>query len=103
MAYEYERRLRNYLIGHKNVNPKFDGFEVLKSLDELKEVYQKARLLDDIVIATKKRLSEQECKAKAWDNYLLCVEEDAKNEFGDNEALIKHAVELNKKIFMEDE
>lgn len=67
MAYEYEHSLRNYLIGHKNVNPKFDGFEVLKSLDELKEVYQKARLLDDIVIATKKRLSEQERKAKAFD------------------------------------
>ncbi|MEB5783616.1 hypothetical protein [Staphylococcus pseudoxylosus] len=39
----------------------------------------------------------------AWDNYLLCVEENARNEYGNNEALIKHAVELNKKIFTEDE
>lgn len=54
MSYEYEHRLRNYLIGHKNVNPKFDGFEVLKSLDELKEVYR---------------------KAKAWDNYIAKVRE----------------------------
>ncbi|MRF37150.1 hypothetical protein GIJ44_20905 [Staphylococcus sp. KY49P] len=42
-------------------------------------------------------------KAKAWNNYLISVEEDAKNEFGDNEDLVKHAVELTKKIFMEDE
>ncbi|WP_436952478.1 hypothetical protein [Staphylococcus shinii] len=50
-----------------------------------------------------KMVDEVVNKAKAWDNYLLSVEEDAKNEFGDNEALVKHAVELNKKIFMEDE
>lgn len=50
-----------------------------------------------------KEMQEVYRKAKAWDNYLLSVEKDAKNEFGDNQALIKHAVELNKKIFMEDE
>lgn len=49
MAYEYEHRLRNYLIGHKNVNPKFEGFEILKSLDELKEVYRKAKAFDEIL------------------------------------------------------
>lgn len=48
-------------------------------------------------------LNKLKAKAKAFDNYLLSVEKDAKNEFGDNQALIKHAVELNKKIFMEDE
>lgn len=48
MAYEYENRLKDYLIGHKNVNPKFDGFEILESLDELQEVYQKAKAFDEI-------------------------------------------------------
>lgn len=100
MAYEYEKENIRKL---KSYNVLSGGSNITKPIDELKEVYQKARLLDDIVIATKKRLSEQECKAKAWDNYLFCVEEDAKNEFGNNEALIKHAVELNKRIFMEDE
>lgn len=101
MAYEYEEYIKN-VIGTEAVfsHEKEKRQERVK---ELQEVYQKARLLDDIVIATKKRLSDQERKAKSWDNYLLCVEEDAKNEFGNNEALIKHAVELNKKIFMEDE
>lgn len=46
MAYEYEDKLRNYLIGHKNVKPKFDGFEILKSLKELQEVYRKAKAWD---------------------------------------------------------
>ncbi|MEB7752548.1 hypothetical protein [Staphylococcus pseudoxylosus] len=100
MAYEYEKENIRKL---KSYNVLSGGANITKPIDELKEVYQKARLLDDIVITTKKRLSEQERKAQAWDNYLLCVEEDAKNEFGNNEALIKHAVELNKKIFMEDE
>lgn len=49
MAYEYESKLRNYLIGHKNVNPKFDGFEILESLEEIKEVYRKAKAFDAIV------------------------------------------------------
>ncbi|MBO1213793.1 hypothetical protein J3T78_04600 [Staphylococcus nepalensis] len=48
MAYEYEDKLRNYLIGHKNVNPKFDGFEILQSVDELQEVYRKAKAFDEI-------------------------------------------------------
>ncbi|MDW8571175.1 hypothetical protein [Staphylococcus shinii] len=75
MAYEYEIEISSLIIDNPS---EIDGY----AHDELKEVYR---------------------KAKAWDNYLLCVEEDAKNEFGNNEALVKHAVELNKKIFMEDE
>lgn len=60
MAYEYEHDIENALIdspAHLE-----DG-----TFDELKEVYQKARLLDNIVITTKKRLSDQERKAKAFD------------------------------------
>ena len=48
MAYEYEDKLINYLIGHKNVNPKFDGFEILQSVGELKEVYRKAKAFDEV-------------------------------------------------------
>ncbi len=75
MAYEYEGKLLDYASGSKT-------YEEYKAMSqELQEVYR---------------------KAKAWDNYLLSVEEDAKSEFGDNEDLVKHAVELNEKIFMED-
>lgn len=49
MAYEYEHTLKNYLIGHRNVRPNFDGFEILRSLDELQEVYKKAKAFDAIV------------------------------------------------------
>lgn len=81
MVYKYESKLKNRLL-----DLEFDTWEETAQFEreyrELERVYQ---------------------KAKAWDNYLLSVIEDAKNEFGNNEALIKHAVELNKKIFMEDE
>jgi hypothetical protein len=97
MAYEYEkvniRKLKSY-------NVLSGGANITKPIDELKEVYRKAKAFDEIM---KGELGAYYDKAKAWDNYLLSVEEDAKNEFGDNEDLVKHAVELNKKIFMEDE
>lgn len=79
MAYEYEAMISNSISKNKDY---FFTTTAKDMKDELQEVYRKAR---------------------AWDNYLLSVEKDAKNEFGDNQALIKHAVELNKKIFMEDE
>lgn len=78
MAYEYESDIPEFLKGIESEHP----LDLSKEIKEVQEVYR---------------------KAKAWNNYLLSVEEDAKKEFGDNEALIKHAVELNKKIFMEDE
>ncbi|MGL4008181.1 hypothetical protein [Staphylococcus nepalensis] len=79
MAYEYESKLyANSVIQSITENVFIETGET----KEIKEVYR---------------------KAKAWDNYLFSVKEDAKNEFGDNEDLVKHAVELNEKIFMEDE
>lgn len=69
MAYEYESRLKNRLL-----DLEFDTWEETAQFEreyrELQEVYQKARLLDDIVITTKKRLTEQERKAKAFDGIL---------------------------------
>ncbi len=64
MAYEYEKENIRKL---KSYNVLSGGTNITKPIDELQEVYQKARLLDDIVITTKKRLSEQERKAQAFD------------------------------------
>lgn len=66
MAYEYEKIIKKELEFADLVNADNQD-EMLK---ELQEVYQKARLLDDIVITTKKRLTEQERKAKAFDGIL---------------------------------
>ena len=68
MAYEYEEYIKN-VIGTEAVfsHEKEKRQERVK---ELQEVYQKARLLDDIVITTKKRLTEQERKAQAFDKIL---------------------------------
>lgn len=78
MAYKYEQKINDAFFRENRAGGNVNN-EVLA---ELQEVYR---------------------KAKAWDNYLLSVKENAKNEFGDNEDLVKHAVELNEKIFMEDE
>lgn len=79
MGYEYEESNKQIVF---TVDNESSMNQLNERIKELEEVYR---------------------KAKAWDNYLLSVEDDAKNEFGNNEALIKHAAELNKKIFMEDE
>lgn len=77
MDYEYESTINSF------INESLDDSDIKTEIEqENKEVYR---------------------KAKAWDKYILSVEEDVKNEFGDNEDLVKHAVELNEKIFMEDE
>lgn len=79
MAYEYEESNKQIVF---TVDNESSMNQLNERIKELEEVYR---------------------KAKAWDNYLLSVKEDAKNEFGDNEDLVKHAVELNEKTFMEDE
>ncbi|WP_202809252.1 hypothetical protein [Staphylococcus equorum] len=99
MAYEYEKENIRKL---KSYNVLSGGANITKPIDELQEVYQKARLLDDIVITTKKRLSEQECKAKAWDKYIAEVRERARfteNTEDDIERETKKVVDY----FMEDE
>lgn len=63
MAYEYEDRIQEIIWSNED----YWCIDNDKELKELYEVYQKARLLDDIVITTKKRLTEQERKAKAFD------------------------------------
>ena len=74
MAYEYESDIKSLIID----NPAdIDGYY---AYEELEEIYQKARLLDGIVTSTKKRLSEQERKAKAFDEIKEFVDKKIKEE-----------------------
>lgn len=63
MAYEYKNKIQDIITDNEN----YWCIDNEKELEELNEVYQKAKLLDDIVTTTKKRLSEQERKAEAFD------------------------------------
>ncbi|MBN5741463.1 hypothetical protein JY612_05850 [Staphylococcus aureus] len=46
---------------------------------------------------------ELEKKASAWDRYCKSVEKDLINEFGNDDERVKFGMELNNKIFMEDD
>lgn len=72
MAYEYEANISNSISKNKDY---FFTTTAKDMKDELQEVYNKARLLDDVVATTERRLSVQERKAKAWDNYIAEVRE----------------------------
>ena len=64
MAYEYEDKINEAFFKAGR-----DGRNVNRELlAELQEVYQKAKLLDGVVATTKRRLSEEEHKAKAFDH-----------------------------------
>ena len=64
MAYEYEKDILELL---KDIE-KERSLDLSKEIDEIQGTYQTARLIDNIVATTKKRLTEQERKAKAWDS-----------------------------------
>ena len=64
MAYEYENETKNLITKLSGVWVESEKKEILK---ELEEVYQKAKLLDGVVATTKRRLSKEERKAKAFD------------------------------------
>ena len=63
MAYEYQETIKEELEFTDLDNT--DNQD--KMLKELEEVYQKAKLLDGVVATTKRRLSKEERKAKAFD------------------------------------
>lgn len=46
---------------------------------------------------------ELEKKASAWDRYCKSVERDLINKFGNDDERVKFGMELNNKIFMEDD
>ncbi|WP_141060895.1 hypothetical protein [Staphylococcus aureus] len=51
----------------------------------------------------RERNKELEKKANAWDRYCKSVEKDLINEFGKDDERVKFGMELNNKIFMEDD
>lgn len=64
MAYEYQKRIQMIIWDNED----YWCIDNEKESEELQEVYRKARLLDDVVATTKRRLSVQERKAKAFDH-----------------------------------
>ncbi|MDG5114703.1 hypothetical protein [Staphylococcus aureus] len=50
-----------------------------------------------------KHNKELEKKASAWDRYCKSVEKDLINEFGNDDERVKFGMELNNKMFMEDD
>lgn len=65
MSYKYEKENKEAVM----INPP-------KANKELQEVYRKAKLLDDVVATTNRRLSVQERKAKAFDELKKHVDEE---------------------------
>ncbi|NDQ14218.1 hypothetical protein GZ161_06980 [Staphylococcus aureus] len=75
-----------------------------KVFKDERDGYKKQRdeLIGDIA-KLRKRNKELEKKASAWDRYCKSVEKDLINEFGNDDERVKFGMELNNKIFMEDD
>ncbi|NGL74962.1 hypothetical protein G0Y93_13960 [Staphylococcus aureus] len=71
-----------------------------KQCDEYKK--QRDELIGDIA-KLRERNKELEKKASAWDRYCKSVEKDLINEFGKDVERVKFGMELNNKIFMEED
>ncbi|HDH5854037.1 hypothetical protein KZW86_05850 [Staphylococcus aureus] len=63
---------------------------------------QQDELIEDIA-KLRERNKELEKKASAWDRYCKSVEKDLINEFGKDDERVKFGMELNNKIFMEED
>ncbi|MCR0709234.1 hypothetical protein NEJ35_11145 [Staphylococcus aureus] len=63
---------------------------------------QRDELIGDIG-KLRERNKDLEKKASTWDRYCKSVEKDLINEFGKNDERVKFGMELNNKIFMEDD
>lgn len=63
---------------------------------------QRDELIVDIA-KLRERNKELEKKASAWDRYCKSVEKDLINEFGKDVERVKFGMELNNKIFMEED
>ncbi|HAR7584975.1 TPA: hypothetical protein I2U90_07520 [Staphylococcus aureus] len=71
-----------------------------KQCDEYKK--QRDELIEDIA-KLRERNKDLEKKASAWDRYCKSVEKDLINEFGNDDERVKFGMELNNKIFMEED
>ncbi|HDD1085821.1 TPA: hypothetical protein O9983_000370 [Staphylococcus aureus] len=76
----------------------------LKKMRKQRDEYKKQRdeLIGDIG-KLRERNKELEKKASAWDRYCKSVEKDLINEFGKDDERVKFGMELNNKIFMEED
>lgn len=63
---------------------------------------QRDELIVDIA-KLRERNKELEKKVSAWDRYCKSVEKDLINEFGNDDERVKFGMELNNKIFMEED
>lgn len=86
------------------------GFQIgvmearLKEMRKQRDEYKKQR--DELIVDMAKlreRNKELEKKASAWDRYCKNVETDLINEFGKDDERVKFGMELNNKIFMEED
>lgn len=85
------------------------GFQIsvmearLKKMRKQRDEYKKQRdeLIEDIA-KLRERNKDLEKKASAWDRYCNSVKKDLINEFGNDDERVKFGMELNNKIFMED-
>ncbi|HED9457334.1 TPA: hypothetical protein R6P55_002657 [Staphylococcus aureus] len=75
-----------------------------KVFKDERDGYKKQRdeLIGDIA-KLRKRNKELEKKASAWDRYCKSVEKDLINEFGNDDERVKFGMELNNKIFVEED
>ncbi|HDK9458192.1 TPA: hypothetical protein PVQ40_000485 [Staphylococcus aureus] len=86
------------------------GFQIgvmearLKKMRKQRDEYKKQRdeLIEDIA-KLRERNKDLEKKASAWDRYCKSVEKDLINEFGNDDERVKFGMELNNKIFMEED
>ncbi|HDC3148899.1 TPA: hypothetical protein O7884_002359 [Staphylococcus aureus] len=84
-----------------NLNNLLDKLhKALKERDEYKK--QRDELIGDIG-KLRERNKDLEKKASAWDRYCKSVEKDLINEFGNDDERVKFGMELNNKIFMEED
>lgn len=86
------------------------GFQIgvmearLKKMRKQRDEYKKQQ--DELIVDIAKlreRNKELEKKASAWDRYCKSVEKDLINEFGNDDERVKFGMELNNKIFMEED
>ncbi|HFO0745862.1 TPA: hypothetical protein ACHH9B_002341 [Staphylococcus aureus] len=63
---------------------------------------QRDELIVDIA-KLRERNKDLEKKASAWDRYCKSVEKDLINEFGNDDERVKFGMELNNKIFVEED
>ncbi|CAC7995884.1 phage protein [Staphylococcus aureus] len=86
------------------------GFQIgvmearLKKMRKQRDEYKKQR--DELIVdigKLREHNKDLEKKASAWDRYCKSVEKDLINEFGNDDERVKFGMELNNKIFTEDD